>query len=709
MKPLNESEPGCNFTTSNCVIWQGPNIACINLCKGDTVSDVTFKLATKICEILHTLNIDTYDLSCFNLTSCKPTDFEQLLQFLLERICKLESCTGCIPNCAGDSVSPNLPTTSVNGCPDCIVPIAECFYFNNSVGDQVTAMQLKDYLILIGNTLCDYFATVGYLQKTVSNLSFRVEALEVAPPAIYVPPTVTPSCVLPAVPAEMDDVLSALELQFCALRGSTGLPNSLYQSISAQPTALNSELQLKGNGAVMSALIGWKSSVTSVADSITNMWLTVLDMRQAIKNIQLNCCLTGCAGISLGLTAILDGESLTFYISGTIPSGFLECGPAGSIIKVTDSAGGSAQFPFSMLPSLNAPAGVYLNLAPTPINATLDLTLEILPCLINSTTGVTCESSLDYFLSNSALCPDMVYSQTQSTISYSFTSSVGPYTYSVQLWNNAGTTLISSQIINSPSSTSENGTFIGLGSGTNYKLRVTVVATGCPACTPISCPFQTIATSPQPCLPPSNVTSIFNAPLIYLGTACGFAVLAGTTIANTGSTLINGNLGLHSGSSITGGPVVTGTTQVNTPLAINAKTDLVSAYNQASAVPMTTDMSGINLGGQTLTPGVYFFSSSAAITGTLTLNGAGTYIFQIGTALVTDGGIDVVLTGGATADQVFWQIGSSATLGTNTVFKGIVMALTSISVNGGTVNGALMARNGAVTFTAGTTINYLGC
>ncbi len=509
MKPLNESEPGCNFTTSNCVIWQGPDIPCLNLCKGDTVSDVIFKLATEVCGILHTLDIDTYDLSCFNLTTCKPKDFEQLFQFLMDRVCKLEQCTGCIPNCNGTSTLPTpVPTTGTGG-ENFMVPISECFYFTNSLGDQVTALPLKDYVTLIGNTLCQYFATIGYLQNTVNNLSFRVGVLETAPPAIYVPPTITPSCVLPPTPTEMNLLLEALEQQFCQLRGATGLPNDIYTAISVQPTSLNTEVRLNGAGGTMASIPGWKSTVTSESDSLTNMWLTILDIRQAVRTIQATCCPSGCDGITLSFTAILDGTNLTIYPVGTIPPGFLECAGS-SVVKVTDASGNSAQFTFSLLGTINNPTGYLISLLSTTINPALDLTLNIDACLNNSSTNAQCENCLEYFISNSSYCPSMVYSQTTTAITYIFTSAVGAYTYAIELWDNLGTTLLSTQTIISPSSASQTGTFIGLGVNTNYKLRVTVVATDCPACIPVECAFQTIATNPQPCIPPTDVEAEIN-------------------------------------------------------------------------------------------------------------------------------------------------------------------------------------------------------
>ena len=83
MKPLNLDNSPCSPISSNCVIWQGPDIPCIKLCTGDTVSDVIFKLATELCTIIDQLNVSNYDLSCFNLTACPPEDFQALIQFLI--------------------------------------------------------------------------------------------------------------------------------------------------------------------------------------------------------------------------------------------------------------------------------------------------------------------------------------------------------------------------------------------------------------------------------------------------------------------------------------------------------------------------------------------------------------------------------------------------------------------------------------------------
>ena len=211
-----------------------------------------------------------------------------------------------------------------------------------------------------------------------------------------------------------------------------------------------------------------------------------------------------------------------------------------------------------------------------------------------------------------------------------------------------------------------------------------------------------------------GATAVLAAEQPRLGTAANYAVMAGTTITNTGPTIVNGNLALSPGSAVEGFPpgVVTGETDVMNADAVLAQTDLVTAYNDAAAAVSTRDMTGVDLGGLTLTPGVYTFTSSAQLTGTLTLDGQGstnaTFIFQIGSTLTTASASRVKLINGAGGCAVFWQVGSSATLGTTTAFQGTIMALQSITMNtgatigvGGIGNGGrALARNAALTLDA---------
>ncbi len=191
---------------------------------------------------------------------------------------------------------------------------------------------------------------------------------------------------------------------------------------------------------------------------------------------------------------------------------------------------------------------------------------------------------------------------------------------------------------------------------------------------------------------------------IGLGTSGAFAVLGGSTVTNTGPSVINGDLGVSPGSAVTGFPpgIVNGTIYAANAAAALAKADLKTAYNNAAGQACDSNLTDQDLGGLTLTAGVYCFDSSAGLTGTLTLNAQGDpdarFIFQVGSALTTASSSRVSLINGAQPCNVYWQIGSSATIGTATSFVGNIMALTSITMTtGATLRGRALARNGAVT------------
>src|SRR5688572_18003738 len=194
-----------------------------------------------------------------------------------------------------------------------------------------------------------------------------------------------------------------------------------------------------------------------------------------------------------------------------------------------------------------------------------------------------------------------------------------------------------------------------------------------------------------------------------LGTAEPFAVLGGSTVTNTGPSVINGSVGLSPGSAITGFPpgIVVGTIHAADAVALQAQNDTVTAFNALASQSCTTDLTGQDLGGLTLTPGVYCFSAGAALTGTLTLNAQGNpaavFIFRTGSTLVTASGSSVSIINGGLACNVFWQVGSSATLGTSTSMAGTIIAMTSITLTTATtLAGRALARNGAVTLDSNT-------
>ena len=202
-----------------------------------------------------------------------------------------------------------------------------------------------------------------------------------------------------------------------------------------------------------------------------------------------------------------------------------------------------------------------------------------------------------------------------------------------------------------------------------------------------------------------------------LGASAGFAVLGGQTVTNTGPTTIFGDLGVSPGTAVTGfppGSVTAGATHKADAVALQAQSDVTTAYDALAGQACTAHLTGRDLGGMTLTPGVYCFSSSAQLTGELTLDAEGNsnavFIFQIGSKLTTASNSSVRMINGGSDCNVFWQVGSSATLGTTTAFKGSILALTSIALNNGAsiVSGRALARNGEVTMD-NNKVSILGC
>jgi hypothetical protein len=229
--------------------------------------------------------------------------------------------------------------------------------------------------------------------------------------------------------------------------------------------------------------------------------------------------------------------------------------------------------------------------------------------------------------------------------------------------------------------------------------------------TPLAANFVWTFTTSTACLP---------AAAIPLGAACSFGILGATpSVSNTGPTIVKGDIGIWPAASITGfgaapgalGPgIFTGTEHLGDAIAMTAQTDLTTAFNtamNAGGGPGVGAALTADIGGQTLAPGIYKATNTLGITGNLTLDGStnpnGVWIFKVGTALTTAaGGVgtpasQILLIGGAQSHNVFWQIGSAATLGTNSLFQGTIMANATITLTtGATLNGRALDRSAAV-------------
>ena len=302
MKPLNLDNSPCSPISSNCVIWQGPDIPCIKLCQGDTVSDIIFKLATELCTIIDQLNVSNYDLSCFASSACPPADFQALIQFLINQIC------------AAQGLSVDTLKTTPSGCPDCVISVAPCF-----VQGTTTTMQLVDYVTMIGNRICSLVSEIQVLQDSIDNLVLITDSLQtqISNIPVYQLPLVTLNCNVGsyttgsqvALDVLLDDYINTV---WCPYVGATGTSSELLSAV-AQKCVLDTTLQLS-NGNPFSANADWIADVNygTVADAINNLWVVLCDMRTYVSTM----------GISVQDTATVD---LT-YSSNTISARVADTG-----------------------------------------------------------------------------------------------------------------------------------------------------------------------------------------------------------------------------------------------------------------------------------------------------------------------------------------------------------------------------------------------
>lgn len=496
MKPTNTKIAPCNPVSSNCVIWQGPDIPCIELCKGDTVSDVVANVATQLCNLLDELKISTFDLSCLGTPSCPPANFHDLIQLIIDKICEQ-----------------NNITQTANGCPDCVVPIASCLqYFNPANGDLVTQGQLLDYVQLIATKLCEQITRINDINDELNSVASSARGSGGTTTITYDIPQVTPECVLPSVPTNINVVVAELERQFCNLRTATGNPTNIYSALTRECSDLANQPKLFGSG-IMSSIPNWIINEQTLADNLNNLWLTVCDMRAAIINIQLNCCPDCCDGIDVLMTGeLVSGPTLKLYFNGSVTSGFQECNGT-TTLTISDTSGGVITVNIPVITLLNSVTGYSLSLSSTPINVADNLTITGIFCAspIDSTTGCSeCQSVLSYTIVNNINCPTVSFSSTLTSISYSFIHSYGSATYVIELWNNALSLMVSSQTVPAPIPQTIAGTFSGLTVGTDYKVRVKVIV----GTNTSTCPYTPVSTLPDPCPPPTNIYTEFNYVII---------------------------------------------------------------------------------------------------------------------------------------------------------------------------------------------------
>ena len=270
MKPINLDNSPCSPISSNCVIWQGPDIPCIKLCRGDTISDVIHKLAIELCNIMDLLDVNGYDLSCFDLASCKPQNIQELIQFLIERICALE---------AVDAAAAATPTTTGSAArstsADTLVTVAPCFVVGTT-----TVMTIVEYAQAMGTRICGIIDQITIINTQIDSLNTRVATLEGT--TVVFPPT--PSIVINCnigtlisgnaytIDSVLDQLINNVTNGYCAYTSVLGTPSNITSSFTP--------------GCVFGAPIttdpNWTVVPTDLSETLTNIWIAICSIYSSI-------------------------------------------------------------------------------------------------------------------------------------------------------------------------------------------------------------------------------------------------------------------------------------------------------------------------------------------------------------------------------------------------------------------------------------------
>ena len=273
MKPLNLDNSPCSPISSNCVIWQGPDIPCIKLCKGDTVSDVIHKLATELCNIMDLLDVNGYDLSCFDLASCKPKNIKELIQFLIERICALEATDAAV---AATPTTPGNEARSASA--DTLVTVASCFVVGTT-----TVMPVAEYAQAMGTRICSIIDQINAINLQINDLDVRVTTLETTPAPVYTLPSFAISCNVDSLISGnvygIDVILeSYINDVWCSFYATTGSISDLSAAIASQ-CILGTDFT-KVNPAATYAVQypNWIQPTVTIADLLNNAWIVLCDI-----------------------------------------------------------------------------------------------------------------------------------------------------------------------------------------------------------------------------------------------------------------------------------------------------------------------------------------------------------------------------------------------------------------------------------------------
>ena len=462
----NNTSP-CTPVSSNCVIWQGPDIACIDLCNGDTVSDVVAKLATKLCEIIDAScacdpDLTGLDFKC--LTAPNPEDLVTTLQLFVDEICELKS----------DESDVKIADLAL---PECL------YYRDGREGNLVTALPLSEWAAYIGTQLCNVISSLTTINQNFKNLSARVSTLEacVLPctPNSESDFTVVSSCLFKGREVSISTLILAIEQELCKQITAVGSTTEINGAIAAQGISSSGKrLSVMGT---LGDIDGWIASPKNLAESNTNQWKLLNDLYTAVSDIQ-EALPKNCGAADFVFTyntldssgnGVPDAINLNFQ-STKIPEGFTDCNGS-TTVTITDSNGTTVTSNINVSGLISSSSGVNINIE--KLNRLSSLNLSIPFCVTDGNSQ--CADRQQVIIPLSAPCPSgVVVSAGASYIQVTFPNTLGnQVSYELTATSQSSGGILGTTTLNNPSA-SVDYTFTGATPGDTYDVQIVVISGG---------------------------------------------------------------------------------------------------------------------------------------------------------------------------------------------------------------------------------------
>jgi hypothetical protein len=311
------------------------------------------------------------------------------LDFIIDKVC-----------CLNTKVD-NLPTGGGSTYTEPNIALPTCLQYNDpATGQPVTQLVHNQFSLRLGNQFCTLSATVASHTTTLATYNTRITTLENRP--AYVPPTVTPNCLLtPGTPVAMHTLLDELEAQYCTLRTTLGSNQVLTAAIAQQCQNLGAAAALSSTGTV-SSLTGWNATTSNVGQSLQNLWVVLCDMRQAIYDVKQCCGQVDCSAFLLGFTAAANEArtQVTVFFNGggtVIPSGFTNCTALGSKITIKDASGNTYTDNVNLVTAVSDTDGITYTVSGASLNPSQAYTITVEGCLTKN--GNTCSKTANFTVS----------------------------------------------------------------------------------------------------------------------------------------------------------------------------------------------------------------------------------------------------------------------------------------------------------------------